>query len=81
MTKFVLLWICAWLFTGEPAAWTIRVPDGVACDAALATATARMRTAETGPIQDEVLWKCETVTSPGPAPMPEAPPLAGKLDG
>jgi hypothetical protein len=65
---YTILWLIAFLLNSYPAPFTMVVPEGVACDRDLALSIARMRVAVTGPIQDDILWRCETAASPGLAP-------------
>lgn len=65
---FTAIWIVAFLLNGEPVAFTSMLPEGQMCsdDVALAYVHAKAQETNTA-YQDLVLWKCESVTSPGPA--------------
>ena len=73
MTHTVLL-LVVFLLNGEPRAHVVTLAPDVLCDAAEAVNLAHRVEAQLAePIQDEILWRCLPVRSPGPAAAPDAP--------
>ena len=67
MTHTVLV-LVVFLLNGEPQSYAATLAPGVVCDAAQAASFARHIEAELAePIQEQVLWRCLPVRSPGPA--------------
>jgi len=74
MTHTILL-LVVFLLNGEPQAYAVTLSPDISCDAAQAVTFAHQVEIQLNEaIQEEVLWQCMPVRSPGPATAPDAPP-------
>jgi hypothetical protein len=66
--------LVVFLLGGEPQAYAATLAPDVPCDAAQAVSFAHQVEARLGEkVQEEILWQCLAVRSPGPATTPNAP--------
>jgi hypothetical protein len=74
MTHTILV-LVVFLLGGEPQAYAATLAPGMPCDAAQAVNFANQVEAHLAArIQEEILWQCIPVTSPGPAATPDTSP-------
>ena len=74
MTHTVLV-LVVFLLSGEPQAYAATLAPDVACDAEQAVNFAHQVEAELRvAIQEEILWQCLPVRSPGPTSAPDRSP-------
>jgi len=74
MTHTILV-LVVFLLSGEPQAYAATLSPDVVCDAAQAVSFAnQVEVHLREPIQEEILWQCLPVRSPGPTAAPDTPP-------
>jgi hypothetical protein len=74
MTHTILV-IVLFLLSGEPQAHAATLSPGVPCDRAQAVNFSKqVETQLAASVQEEILWQCIPVQSPGPPPAPDMPP-------
>ena len=72
---YTILVLVVFLLNGEPQAYAVTLSPDASCNTAQAVTFAHQVEVQLNQeIQEEVLWQCMPVRSPGPATTPDAPP-------